>query len=593
MTRRPTHVRRWIVAATMCMSMLLYLDRFCISFAEVYIKQDLGLTDVQVGWMLSSFFWAYALGQVPAGWLTDRFGARLMLTVYMLSWSIFTAATGFTGGIVGLLMVRLGFGLAQAGAYPTSGALLSRWIPLAARGTASSLVALGGRLGAALAPWLTALLIVGFVPAEHSSLLVSGDLLETSEIQRAVRTTIGGAASPEKAVAPPSQDATQPTVNQKPSERDKWLRGRVSVTTRHRLDQETRAAPPGARFVASPELLAGLANDLNTAIRDRQTCRLTFFDRGALPAEGWRLMGRDPQELTQLEVERLNRLLLETALPTSLRRVYVAGWRPVLLAYGVAGIPLAAGFWILFRNRPAVHPWCNPQEVKYIVGGLPADVEKGSARNVDGVPWLALVTDLSMWLNCLSQLATNVGWVFLVTWLPRYLISMHGTPIELRAWMTLIPVVGGMVGMFLGGLLTDWLVTHVGPRWGRSLPIGVSRFVAMGAYLLCLFHPSPWVAVALFSVVAFSTDLGIGALWAYVQDVGGRQVGSVLGWGNMWGNLGAAATPPLLIWIVGDNQNWDAAFLTCAGAFLVAGLAGLGIDATKKIQRRSSVDSNV
>ena len=75
-------------------------------------------------------------------------------------------------------------------------------------------------------------------------------------------------------------------------------------------------------------------------------------------------------------------------------------------------------------------------------------------------------------------------------------------------------------------------------------------------------------------------------------------VGSVLGWGNMWGNLGAAVTPPLLIWIVsssaewelpamlawmvgeGINQNWNLAFLTCAAAFLIAGIAALGMNAS-------------
>ena len=56
-------------------------------------------------------------------------------------------------------------------------------------------------------------------------------------------------------------------------------------------------------------------------------------------------------------------------------------------------------------------------------------------------------------------------------------------------------------------------------------------------------------------------------------------MGSVLGWGNMWGNLGAAVTPPLLIGIVGETANWDNAFLACAAAFLLSGLFSLGINA--------------
>lgn len=563
MSDRPTIVRWWIVAATVAMSTLLYLDRFCISFAEVYIKQDLGLSDVQVGWMLSAFFWSYALGQVPAGWLTDRCGPRLTLTAYMLAWSCLTAGTAWASGFWGLFAVRFGFGLAQAGAYPASGALLSRWIPLTSRGTASSLVALGGRLGGALAPWLTALLIVVYVPFDTPSQLVPEDVLNVADL-----------------LTDPSQPATA---------RDRWLAATLSSETRAllRTHVETSTSSPdkqpptGPGTADWPRLRVLVAADLNRLIQKRGTSEQAVFALDALPRQGTQLLKRDPKSLTQFQVERLNRLLLETVFAKSLRRVYTAGWRPVLLVYGALGIPVALLFWTLFRNRPSQHPWCNELEEKLIVGQ--SKLARKESVDPTGLPIEALLTDFSMWMNCLSQLATNVGWVFLLTWLPRYLISVHNTPIELRAWMTLIPVVAGMVGMFLGGVITDRLTARIGVRWGRALPISLSRFVAMAAYLLCLLHPGPWTAVALFSVVAFGTDLGIGSVWAYVQDVGGKQVGVVLGWGNMWGNLGAAVTPPFLIWIVGPNQNWNAAFLICAAAFFVAGIAGLGIDATRKV----------
>ena len=88
----------------------------------------------------------------------------------------------------------------------------------------------------------------------------------------------------------------------------------------------------------------------------------------------------------------------------------------------------------------------------------------------------------------------------------------------------------------------------------------------------------PLAATAAFAVVAFATDFGNPAVWAFNQDVGGRYVGSVLGWGNMWGNLGAALSPPLLNWVVGAGE-WQLAFLTCAGAFLLSGICALGIRA--------------
>jgi nitrate/nitrite transporter NarK len=194
-----------------------------------------------------------------------------------------------------------------------------------------------------------------------------------------------------------------------------------------------------------------------------------------------------------------------------------------------------------------------------------------------------LAASRSLWLLSASQFFTNVGWVFIMTWAPRYFQSVHQLPVEERALLVSIPPLVGWFGTILGGIWTDYLMRTMGLRWSRALPVGLSRLLAVFAYLAFLFEPSPWVAVVLFSLVAFLTDWSQGTVWAFCQDIGGRYVASVLGWANMWGNFGAAVTPPLLIWIVGPNQNWVAAFLTCAAAFLLAGLTGIAIDATKPV----------
>ena len=194
-----------------------------------------------------------------------------------------------------------------------------------------------------------------------------------------------------------------------------------------------------------------------------------------------------------------------------------------------------------------------------------------------------LAASRSLWLLSASQFFTNVGWVFIMTWAPRYFQSVHQLPVEERALLVSIPPLVGWFGTVLGGVWTDYLMRTMGLRWSRALPVGLSRLLAVLAYLAFLFEPSPWVAVVLFSLVAFLTDWSQGTVWAFCQDIGGRYVASVLGWANMWGNFGAAVTPPLLIWIVGPSQNWVAAFLACAAAFLLAGLTGIAIDATKPV----------
>ena len=97
-----SRVRYFVVFVSMLMSVLLYLDRFCVSFAADYIREDLDLSQNQVAWMFSIFFWSYALAQVPSGWLSDRYGSRIMLSIYIISWSLFTLLTGIVSGLIGL-----------------------------------------------------------------------------------------------------------------------------------------------------------------------------------------------------------------------------------------------------------------------------------------------------------------------------------------------------------------------------------------------------------------------------------------------------------------------------------------------------------
>jgi hypothetical protein len=131
----PTTIRHRIIGVTMLMAFILYLDRICMGeiVKSVSFNHDLKLTDEQIGHVLGSFFFMYALFQVPAGWASDRFGARPMLTIYIVLWSLFTAMTGFVTGFAGLLVARLLCGVAEAGAYPTSMALIRKWIPLTGR----------------------------------------------------------------------------------------------------------------------------------------------------------------------------------------------------------------------------------------------------------------------------------------------------------------------------------------------------------------------------------------------------------------------------------------------------------------------------
>jgi MFS family permease len=159
---RPTSVRHRILATATLVAFLMYLDRICLAqiISSDSFQKNIHLTPGQIDWVKGGFFWAYALAQVPAGWLTDRFGTRILITLYIALWSLFTAATSFSWGFTSLLLARLGCGLAEAGYYPASSSLLTRWSHIEARGFASSLISWGGRVGGAIAPGLTAFVIL-------------------------------------------------------------------------------------------------------------------------------------------------------------------------------------------------------------------------------------------------------------------------------------------------------------------------------------------------------------------------------------------------------------------------------------------------
>ena len=124
------------------------------------LKDSLGVSYVELGLALTVLNVVSFFTQAPMGFVVDRLGPRRMLVIYIGLWSICTALTGFVGGLTSLIAVRLACGLAEAGAYPASARIVSRWFPITQRGRASSVVAFGGRSGGAVALGLTATLIV-------------------------------------------------------------------------------------------------------------------------------------------------------------------------------------------------------------------------------------------------------------------------------------------------------------------------------------------------------------------------------------------------------------------------------------------------
>src|SRR5580698_8978946 len=102
----PTNVRFLTLALCIGMSMLLYLDRYALSSMTDTLLGELRVTKEQLGRTFFAFFFAYGLLQIPAGWLSDSFGARRMLTVYVAVWSLATISMGLANGLAAIFLVR-------------------------------------------------------------------------------------------------------------------------------------------------------------------------------------------------------------------------------------------------------------------------------------------------------------------------------------------------------------------------------------------------------------------------------------------------------------------------------------------------------
>jgi ACS family glucarate transporter-like MFS transporter len=147
-----------VLGFTLVLAAVAYLDRVCISTAAPAMEADLGLSDVEMGYVFSAFTFAYALMEVPSGWLADRFGPRLMLTRIVIWWSVMTAATGWAAGFVSLFAIRALFGMGEAGCFPSMARVYSRWLPAREHGRAFGLAvmtaAFGGAITQPLVVWM-------------------------------------------------------------------------------------------------------------------------------------------------------------------------------------------------------------------------------------------------------------------------------------------------------------------------------------------------------------------------------------------------------------------------------------------------------
>jgi sugar phosphate permease len=154
---------RWGIGILLGAGVLInYFDRINLSVATPQLQHDFHLTDGEIGWLLSGFFWSYALLQIPIGMILDRFGVTPITRISAFLWSVISGATALAGGFGGVLAARIILGVAEAPGFPASSKATGYWFPRQERALATSLFDAAAKFSNVIGVPVVALAVVHF-----------------------------------------------------------------------------------------------------------------------------------------------------------------------------------------------------------------------------------------------------------------------------------------------------------------------------------------------------------------------------------------------------------------------------------------------
>jgi ACS family glucarate transporter-like MFS transporter len=142
--------RGWVCVFLIALTTINYADRVALSVAATPIRAEFGLSQVQMGYLLSSFLWTYVLCLIPVGMLVDRFGGKIVNSLGIGLWSAATILTGFAPGFVFMIGTRMVMGMGESTSWPASNRVIREWFPASERGLANSIFGAGSTAGPAI-----------------------------------------------------------------------------------------------------------------------------------------------------------------------------------------------------------------------------------------------------------------------------------------------------------------------------------------------------------------------------------------------------------------------------------------------------------
>src|ERR1700684_1686324 len=159
-TARLKSIQRIALAMLVLAGVINYIDRATLAVANPLIREDLGLSIADMGYLLSAFLWAYAFAQLPTGAMVDKIGPRILLALGLSLWSFAQLLGGLVQGFGQFFGARLLLGVGEAPQFPTCARVVRDWFNQRDRGLATGLFNCASSLGTAIAaPTLTFLML--------------------------------------------------------------------------------------------------------------------------------------------------------------------------------------------------------------------------------------------------------------------------------------------------------------------------------------------------------------------------------------------------------------------------------------------------
>jgi ACS family D-galactonate transporter-like MFS transporter len=412
---RAVKIRHLVLFVLCLMYFIAYIDRVNISVAGPTMRKDLGLTPTELGLVFSAFAYPYAAMQIAGGWMSDRFGPRLVLAALSLLWATATILTGLSWSVASLVVFRVLVGIGEGGAFPTATRAFTSWLPVRERGFAQGITHSFARLGGAVTP---------------------------------------------------------PIV--------------LAIVARY-------------------------------------------------------------------------------------------GWREAFYVLGAASLAWTAVWVASFRDTPGEHPWITGSEL----AAIGADQSTRAARGP--TPWARIVS--RMWLVTVVDFCYGWSlWVFL-TWLPSYLSDARGFKLDRIALMTTLPLLGGVVGDTLGGVISDTIFRRTGRlRLARRTLLVVGLGGAFAFILPAIVTGSALAAVYLLAAAFFFLELTNAVLWTLPLDIAGQYAGTAGGIMNTGFGVAGMISPVVFGVLIERTGHYELPFFISAGLLLVGALCSLRIDPTLTVE---------